>query len=201
MGEAREVAGKVGVGEARGVAGVSKGVGETRGVAGKVGVGEVRAVPGGVSKGVGDGEISDPVVSGEVVGEGETRGVAPGLKVAVGEPCGVARGVSKGVGDGDSSAPVVGVGDNGGSPVFASLVGFGEGESELEFGWGRVSWGFWTSGTGTKKNAIAANAKLDSPNAAGAALFAIGSSGLAYRRDIGARDTDISGKVCESAKN
>ena len=194
----------VGVGETKVAPGVSPGVGETKVAPGVSGVGETKVAPG-VSPGVGEmrvvpgvavgvGEISAPVV-GESVGDGETRGVAPGVSVGDGEARGVARGVSKGVGDGDRSAPVVGVGVNGGSPVVAGSVGPGVVERELASDRGRGSWGFWTSGTGTKKNAIAANAKLDTPKAAGAAFLAIGSSGLAYRRETGTNGTDISGKV------
>jgi hypothetical protein len=46
------------------------------------------------------------------------------------------------------------------------------------FGCGTGSLGRWTSGTGTKKNAIAAKAKLDTPTTAGKLRFAKGSADL-----------------------
>jgi hypothetical protein len=45
-------------------------------------------------------------------------------------------------------------------------------------GCGTGSLGRWTSGTGTKKNAIAAKAKLDTPTTAGKLRFAKGSADL-----------------------
>ncbi len=79
------------------------------------------------------------------------------------------------------------------------IVEFGETTPELFCGKGSL--GLCTSGMGAKKSAIAANAKLDKPKAAGAACFTKSSSDLAKRFSAGANFNPKLGKVWLSAKN